>query len=153
MQIIPELLQEHQLLKELFLDSKEVSTDHAARATLLRHIYLNLAAHARAEEETIYAEMAKADSKDVLAGTEEHHLMDGILAELIELPTDDETWSAKMEVLRENALHHLQEEEETLFARTDRLIVGSAAEELGNRYRAAFTNAWKNLEDSLPQLG
>jgi hemerythrin superfamily protein len=153
MSIFLEMLTEHAMLKERMLDAKELGDDPGDRTALLRDIRLNLLAHAQAEEETLYARMAQADHDDVLEGAEEHHVMDGIVEELVALPVSDEHWSAKMEVLRETVLHHLREEEESLFPHAEKIIDADESAALGAAYREAFTAAWKVMEDSEPTTG
>ena len=45
----------------------------------------------------------------------EHGVVDTILGELEQTPFDDETWHAKLTAMRENLLHHIQEEEDEMF--------------------------------------
>ena len=150
MSLFLELFKEHDVLKGLCLQAKELGEDAVQRARLLDELRVNLVAHARAEEETLYARMAQIDRADALEGHEEHHLMDGILDELTELPVGDERWSAKLEVLRETALHHLQEEEESLFPRSEKEIVGEEVETLGRKYRELFVEACEVMDLTQP---
>jgi hemerythrin superfamily protein len=150
MSIFAELLKEHDLLKGLCLDIKEVGDDPARRAAVLQDFRLHLVAHARAEEQTLYVRTAKADAPDTLEGSEEHHVMDGIVDELVRLEVGDERWIPKIEVLRETALHHLREEEENLFPRAERMMDADEAERMGSAYRAAFAAAWQQLEGTTP---
>ena len=47
----------------------------------------------------------------VLEGYQEHHVVDLLMGELDTTPFDDETWSAKAKVMKENIEHHIEEEE------------------------------------------
>jgi hypothetical protein len=78
---------------------------------------VKLHAHARAEEETLYAYLlgktrpGERLDDEVREGKEEHHLADLLLNELSQIPAIDPKWKAKFRVLQESVEHHLNEEE------------------------------------------
>ena len=72
--------------------------------------------HAEIEETIFYPALEKHDeTRDItLEGIEEHRIVKELLAELDAMAKDDEVWTAKMTVLKENVEHHVEEEETQL---------------------------------------
>ncbi len=137
MQIYQILKAEHVELKRR-LKEAEGTTARAVktREALLKDICLSLRSHAYAEEVALY-EPLRADPALhdlLLEAKEEHELADLELARLEALPVTDETWGAKMEVLRESIEHHVEEEEEDFFPKAKKTLDGEAAVEAGERF-------------------
>lgn len=108
--------EEHEQMKKL-LDKTLKQDEPAEREHLLDHLRLKLVVRERMEEEILYPALRSHEkTKDiVLEGYEEHHVVDVILDELLEIPADIELWQAKVKVLKENVEHHIEEEEDELF--------------------------------------
>ena len=92
-------------------------------------------AHERMEEEIFYpALLEHPKAKEiVLEGFEEHHAADVLLAELEDVPVDDEHWGAKFTVIKENIEHHMEEEEGDMFKKARSLLDDGELEDLGAR--------------------
>jgi hypothetical protein len=73
----------------------------------------------------------------VLEGYEEHHVIDLILDEMFEVPEDTDQWHAKLKVLHENLEHHIDEEEDEMFARAKKTMSREALHELGAKMAQA----------------
>jgi len=73
----------------------------------------------------------------VLEALEEHHLVDEIVEQLKDTPFDDEHWSAKFKVTKENVEHHIEEEEGPMFTKVRQVFSKDELEELGSRMEAA----------------
>ena len=71
--------------------------------------------------------------KSSLEGYEEHHVIDVILDELLEVPEDADQWKAKLKVLKENLEHHIEEEEGEMFRRAKSALGKETLEELGRK--------------------
>jgi iron-sulfur cluster repair protein YtfE (RIC family) len=71
----------------------------------------------------------------------EHDVVDTILGELEQTPFDDETWHAKLTAMRENLLHHIQEEEDEMFGQVRRLFDKATLESLGEQMRTIKAQA------------
>ncbi|MDP9297318.1 MAG: hemerythrin domain-containing protein, partial [Actinomycetota bacterium] len=71
-----------------------------------------------------------------LEGFEEHHVVNGIVAELGAVPFDDETWGAKLTVMRENVEHHIDEEENEMFSKARQVLDEEDLAELGVQMQA-----------------
>src|SRR5689334_6334769 len=87
------------------------------REELFARLKSELEIHAEIEETIFYPELEKHDeTRDItLEGIEEHRIVKELLAELDALAKDDEVWTAKMTVLKENVEHHVKEEEGEMF--------------------------------------
>ncbi len=126
---------DHDRLKKLFDEALE-DKDPGARAELLHQIRAELMAHERMEEDVFYPALRSGGEKAkeiVLEGYEEHHLIDVILDELLEVPEDADLWQAKLKVLKENLEHHINEEEGEMFKRAKQALGKKTLEELGRK--------------------
>ena len=80
------------------------------------HLADILAAHAKIEETIFYPSVLSDATEDELRESlEEHLVMKRLLADLMDLSTDDPQFHAKMHVLREVTDRHVAEEEHRLF--------------------------------------
>ena len=64
---------------------------------------------------------------------EEHHVVDLIMAELEATAVGDETWAAKLTVVKESLEHHIEEEEDVMFKQARQVMDTPELEELGDR--------------------
>jgi hemerythrin-like domain-containing protein len=60
-----------------------------------------------------------------------------LLAELDKLGKDEETWTAKFTVLKENVEHHVEEEETEMFPKATKALSEEEVEALGTRLEKA----------------
>jgi hemerythrin superfamily protein len=126
---------DHDRIKKMFAQALNTD-DPAARSELLQRIRAELIAHERMEEDIFYPALRSASDKAkdiVLEGYEEHHVIDLILDEMFEVPEDTEQWHAKLKVLHENLEHHIEEEEEEMFARAKKSMSAATLDELGQK--------------------
>ena len=56
---------------------------------------------------------------------------------LASAPKDDEQWTAKFTVLKENVEHHVEEEEEEMFQKARKVLSEDEIDELGERLQQA----------------
>ena len=68
-------------------------------------------------------------------------MVDTILGELEQTPVDDETWHAKLTVMRENLFHHIEEEEGEMFGQIRGLFDKETLESLGEQMRTIKAQA------------
>ena len=61
------------------------------------------------------------------------------MAELEQTPVDDETWAAKLTVMKENLEHHIEEEEGDMFKKARQVMDEAELKELGERMSARKT--------------
>jgi hypothetical protein len=83
-----------------------------------------------------------------LEAYEEHNVVKTLLAELDVLPKDDETWEAKLTVLKENVEHHVEEEEGEMFKKARKVLSTEQIEALGARLEAAKKEQKKTMAAS-----
>lgn len=133
------LTDDHRRMKKL-LKELDQTTDRGVkiRGELFATVREELMAHESIEEEIFYPALKEhPKAKDiVLEGIEEHHVVDGILAELEALPVTDEAWGAKVAVMRENVEHHMEEEESDMFKKARSIFSDEELDELGERMAA-----------------
>ena len=95
--------------------------------------------HSRIEETIFYPVLEEADETHeiTLEALEEHALVKQLLEELQSLAKDDEQWTAKFTVLKENVEHHVEEEEGEMFKKARKVLSEEAIETLGTRMERA----------------
>ena len=98
----------------------------------------DLEVHEAIEEEIFYPALKDhPKTRDIaLEGYEEHHVVDTVMGEMLELPVSDETWTAKFAVMKENLEHHIEEEESDMFPKARKVFDQQELDELGERMAA-----------------
>ncbi len=123
------------------MDKIEGTTERAlkTREELFAQLKTELDIHAKIEETIHYPVLEKAEeSRDItLEAYEEHRLVKQLLAELEAEAKDDEKWTAKFTVLKENVEHHVEEEEGEMFKKARKVLSDEEIEELGTRMEKA----------------
>lgn len=123
------------------LDSIEGTTERAlkTREELFTRLKQELDLHAQIEEEILYPALEEVEGTRELAleAYEEHRLVKQLLEELEAAPKDDEQWTAKFTVLKENIEHHVEEEEGEMFKKARRAMSEEEIEMLGERLQQA----------------
>jgi hemerythrin-like domain-containing protein len=109
------------------------------REDLFTQLKTELDIHAEIEETIFYPALEKhGETRDItLEGIEEHRIVKELLAELDSMAKDDEIWTAKMTVLKENVEHHVEEEESEMFSKARKTLTQEEIEALGTRMEAA----------------
>jgi hemerythrin HHE cation binding domain-containing protein len=143
------LLEDDHTKMRRLLDELESTTERGlkVRAELYSTIKGELTIHELIEEEIFYAALKRhPKARDiVLEGYEEHHVVDLVMAELDDLPVDDESWGAKATVMKENVEHHMEEEEGDMFKTARSIFDRAELEELGERMAARKAEAQEEL--------
>jgi hemerythrin-like domain-containing protein len=109
------------------------------REELFTQVKTELDVHARIEETIFYPALEKADeTRDItLEAFEEHRIVKQLLSELETMGKDEEEWTAKFTVLKENIEHHVEEEEGEMFTKARKVLSEEDAEALGTRMEKA----------------
>jgi hemerythrin superfamily protein len=130
------LMRDHEAVRRLFRAFDEAGSDTDARRNLYRHIRQALQTHSRVEEHVFYpavmrlrAEPAREAVRDAL---EEHHVVDGLLAEIDQLEPEDARYGEKMRTLQQSVERHITSEEEALFSQARIHLTDERLERLGN---------------------
>ena len=130
---------DHEKVKRM-LEELDATTERAkkTRTETFERLKHDLAIHETIEEEILYpALQGFAKTKDItLEAFEEHHVVDLIVAELDATPVSDETWGAKLTVVKENLEHHIEEEEDEMFKQARQVMDHAELAELGDRMEA-----------------
>ena len=109
------------------------------REELFTQLKIELDAHARIEETIFYPALEEAkETRDItLEAFEEHRLVKQLLSELEKMSKDQEEWTAKFTVLKENVEHHVEDEEGEMFPKARKVLSEEQAETLGTRLEEA----------------
>ncbi len=130
------LRSDHKEVKKMLSDLED-TTERAekTRTEGLATLKHELGIHETIEEEIFYPALKEhSKTKDLtLEAYEEHHVVDTIMAELEGVEPSDETWMAKFAVMKENLEHHITEEEDELFPKTEQVLDKDELEQLGDR--------------------
>jgi hemerythrin superfamily protein len=122
MSAIDLLESQHREVEKLFA-SLEEATDREGKAALFDDIADKLAIHAAIEEHHFYPTVRARRTEDILLESLEEHLsIKRVLADLLDTDVEDETFDAKVKVLKEQVEHHVGEEESDLFPKVQKLL-------------------------------
>jgi hemerythrin-like domain-containing protein len=139
MDAISLLKDDHSKLKKL-LTELDGTTERGVktRQDLFAKVKQELTVHETIEEEIFYPALKEhpKTKEIVLEAYEEHHVVDTVMAEIEGVPFDDETWGAKLTVMKENIEHHIEEEENEMFKQARQVFDESELEALGGRMAA-----------------
>jgi hemerythrin superfamily protein len=112
---------QHREVEDLF-EEFEDATKGRKREVFLR-IADKLAVHAAIEEKHFYPSARTEETEDLLLESAEEHLaVKRVIADLLKLKEGDETFEAKVKLLKEEVQHHVEEEEDQLFPRVEDLM-------------------------------
>ena len=140
MDAIELLKKDHEKVSGIF-EKLEPTTERATktREELFTQLKQELDVHARIEETIFYpAILEAAETRDItLEAFEEHKVVKQLLAELEATSKNEEEWTAKLKVLKENVEHHVEEEEGEMFKNARKVLSREQVEELGTRMEAA----------------
>ena len=134
------LKQDHEKVSGIF-EKLEPTTERGikTREELFTQLKQELDIHARIEETIFYPAIKEAEETHeiTLEAIEEHNVVKRLLSELDSMPVDDERWTAKLTVLKENVEHHVEEEEGEMFKDARKVLSTEQVEELGTRMETA----------------
>ena len=132
------LKEDHKKVKRLFREFERAGENTQRKQELVGEIIAELTVHTYLENEIMYPlvrQFLPDLEDDVLESYEEHHVVDVLALELLELDPSNEHFDAKTTVLIENVRHHVEEEETDWFpkvragmSRKDLLDIGAQIE-------------------------
>lgn len=137
MHAIALLKEDHRKVEKLFQEIEKAPVGQRDR--LFTEINTELTVHAELEEQLLYpaARDAKSTHDLALESFEEHKQVKQVLADLSETDKKTENWLAGLMVLKEDVLHHVEEEERELFPKLKKDVLSDAQlTELGERMQA-----------------
>lgn len=102
-------------------------------------IQKELRIHMEGEENLLYPKTRDKSTDLTLEAYEEHALVKKELREIDNLNINDEHWMPKMKVVKDLVEHHVEEEEEEYFPKSEELLGLDQLNQLGQKYED-----WKN---------
>jgi hemerythrin-like domain-containing protein len=139
MDAISLLEEDHKKVKKLLTDL-DSTTERGVktREELFTKVKQELQVHEAIEEEIFYPALKEhLKAKDlVLEAYEEHNVVDMVMKEIEGVAYDDETWGAKLTVMKENVEHHIGEEEDEMFKQARQVFSTEELADLGERMAA-----------------
>ncbi|WP_437277794.1 hemerythrin domain-containing protein [Sorangium sp. So ce375] len=156
------LKEHHQEVEELFERMSQADNDEIG--ALRDELVATLVSHSAIEEEIFYPESREALGASPLIPTsyEEHALVEFMLQKLLSTEPGDETFHARLDVLKELVQHHVEEEEKELFPQVESAMGAERLEELGSRLAMRFGQVResdveallaRNVAKSMPAAG
>ncbi|GGM62624.1 hemerythrin domain-containing protein [Dactylosporangium sucinum] len=131
------LREDHKNMRRLFKEFQAAQAGpKAKKSTIVGQILEALTVHTYLENEVMYPEVRRllpALEEDILESYEEHHVADLLCLELSTMSPDDEHFDAKVTVLIENVLHHVEDEEHEWFPKVREGLGRNQLQQLGQR--------------------
>ncbi|MGZ9810997.1 hemerythrin domain-containing protein [Pseudoroseicyclus sp. H15] len=126
---------DHRALLDTIADT---SGDSEERKKAWKSFYTDVKSHAAAEEETFYSKLiSKTWGQDAARhSVSEHKELDDLMEELNEMDMSSPGWLQKFKSLDHDYRHHIDEEEEDVFARAREEISADEIEGYGERFLA-----------------
>ncbi len=120
------LKEDHDRVKELFDEFRDLAPeDRRGKRRLFGRIAAALEVHAEIEERIFYPALLSIRTEDAegitLEAFEEHKIARTLIGQIESLPKGDPRKDAKMKVLMESVEHHIEEEEDEMFAEANDL--------------------------------
>lgn len=133
------LKSQHREVEALFAEFEALS-DRAVRGRqhVFDQISHKLTCHAKIEEKIFYPEGRPVDKDLTLEAYEEHDVIKSMLRKIAGTDPSDESFKAKMTVLKEVVEHHVKEEENEFFPKMDKELGEERLIELGTELLAQF---------------
>jgi hemerythrin superfamily protein len=131
------LKEDHDQVKDMFDEFRDLAPeDRRQKQRLFRRIAAALEVHAELEERIFYPAVRSIHTEDAVEITleafEEHKIVETLIRQIESLPKGDPRKDAKMKVLMESVEHHIEEEEDEMFAEANDLGE-EKLDELGER--------------------
>src|ERR1044072_2902738 len=127
---------DHRKVEELFTEWESASGKQ--KLQVFGQIRMELELHTHIEEKIFYPALEEPEETHDLAveAYEEHAVVKDLLKQLGKARTANDEWEAQAKVLQENVEHHVEEEENELFAKAESVLGEEELEELGDRMEA-----------------
>ncbi len=141
MNAIQLLEEQHRELETLFTRIDTVKAA-ALRRQIFERIADAFAVHTTIEERHFYPAVNKQQTEDLLLESVEEHLeIKRLILDLLNLDGADESFAAKVKVLRANVERHMEDEEKALFPKVEKLLDEEALQTLAE----AMEDTWADL--------
>lgn len=141
------LKDEHHRFRELF-DAAEAAGDDS-RVAIARELCMRLAVHMTIEEEILYPALKPVlGSDEINEGIVEHAAGKVLIVEIENLTGTEELYAAKIHVLGEETIHHIDEEDEDMFEDAKQAHAAGKLDldTLGDQLRARQAELYRQIE-------
>lgn len=140
------LKQQHRNVEALFAQIE------AGEPEALKDLASALAAHMTIEHEFFYPESRGVDEDAILEAFEEHSIAEVALKRALATDAEDESFDARIKVLKELIEHHVEEEEGELFPQVEKDIDPAELEAMGAKMEVRFQEVLsQGYEATLPE--
>ena len=130
---------QHREVESLFKQLEETGDRaYKAREQLFAEIAQKLNHHAQIEEKLFYPEGRSVDEELTLESYEEHEVMKHMIKRIQRIDSRDETFMAKVNVLKEIVKHHVREEEREYFPKCKKEFSSEERHELGQSIKTLY---------------
>jgi hypothetical protein len=131
------LKQQHRTVEALFAKIE------GGEPEALKDLASALAAHMAIEHEFFYPGSREVDEDAILEAFEEHAIAETALKRALATDAEDESFDARVKVLKELIEHHVEEEEGELFPEVEKEIDSDELEAMGQKMEARFDEVLK----------
>lgn len=122
MNAIKMLKKQHREVEALFKELEKAKSAGPRRKAFAK-LADALAIHATIEERHFYPAAKRKQTQDqLLEAVEEHLEVKRVIADLLKIEPMDPVFMAKVTVLKEDVQHHVEEEEQELFPKVEKLL-------------------------------
>jgi hemerythrin-like domain-containing protein len=133
--------EDHRRVEALFEEYEALDEEaYTERGDVVNVIMEELEAHMEMEESIAYPIFQQAlsteDDKKVEEGYAEHDVAKNIIEELRALDPQDVQFGAKVTVLKENIMHHVEEEESEILPTAEEALSGDEMARIGEEMHA-----------------
>lgn len=147
--IYSEIERDHAKHRELLEKISQTHGDSEERRTLWNDFYYDVKSHAAAEEETFYSKLMErpGGQDDARHSVSEHKEMDDIMEELNGMDFDNPGWLTRFKTLRHDYEHHMDEEEEDIFAKAREVLKDDDSDAYAQRFLSRKKAERKLVDD------
>lgn len=130
--IFTRLKQDHDRHREMLDRVADTSGDSTERREAFEALRIDVSAHANAEEQSLYAEMlSRPELQDKgRHSVAEHKEADEYFEDLVDMDFDNTGWLTRFKTLKDRLEHHMDEEENEIFAAAKKDLSDQRAIEL-----------------------
>lgn len=134
---------DHREAEKLF-EQLESNAGSKKAQNIFKELFTELSLHAHAEELVLYPAMQEyEETKQYIEEAEsEHNSVKILLEQMRSLKPTDPEFTVKFQHLKESLLHHVEEEEEEIFAAIRECMDDQALQSLGQEFEQAKAH-WK----------
>ncbi len=143
MDAIALLTDQHRKVEKLF-SAYEKAQSAAEKRSLFEELADNLAVHTTLEEKVFYPAAYAYGTRGLLEDALREHLsVKRLIVELAEMVADEESFDAKVRLMKEQVQQHVQEEEAELFPRVRERLNEAQLRALAGRMQGLFAREMK----------